>query len=337
MSLMSPSLWHVVVDTDATASKLLDVMLKEKTGRVTFMPLNRLKSKPITFPNTDDAVPLIQKLRYDPILAKAFEQVFGKTCVCNDLTLAASYVRSHGVNTITIDGDKVDRKGALTGGYYDVKRSRIDAIKHVATWRPKLEELNKKHQEVIDATSRLDQEITVGAGKLQVATNRQKSILQGREGLVKESMYYHREQERLAERAAAFEAQLADLERENAAQQVKKESYEKELGTPMIGAMTAQEIARTDELSREIDQRKKSLAALVKRRNEVRDSVRRLATLSNEFVRLRRPNARTPWNSTFTRISSASAKSCVESSRHSTPPPSHRILLLETSNPDSAS
>ena len=32
------SLWHVVVDTDATVSKLLEVMLKEKTGRVAFMP-----------------------------------------------------------------------------------------------------------------------------------------------------------------------------------------------------------------------------------------------------------------------------------------------------------
>jgi structural maintenance of chromosome 3 (chondroitin sulfate proteoglycan 6) len=34
------SLFHVVVDTDETASKVLDAMLKEKTGRVMFMPLN---------------------------------------------------------------------------------------------------------------------------------------------------------------------------------------------------------------------------------------------------------------------------------------------------------
>ncbi|KAF8802101.1 hypothetical protein BYT27DRAFT_6769534 [Phlegmacium glaucopus] len=39
------SLFHVIVDTDETASKVLDVMPKERTSRVTFMPLNRLKQK----------------------------------------------------------------------------------------------------------------------------------------------------------------------------------------------------------------------------------------------------------------------------------------------------
>ena len=55
------SLFHVVVDTDDTASKVLDVMLKEKTGRVTFMPLNRLKPKNPPSPNSPDAEPLDRK------------------------------------------------------------------------------------------------------------------------------------------------------------------------------------------------------------------------------------------------------------------------------------
>ncbi|KAI0030417.1 hypothetical protein K488DRAFT_30253, partial [Vararia minispora EC-137] len=113
------SLFHVVVDTDQTASRVLDVMLKERTGRVTFMPLNRLSPKNPQLPSSDDAIPLLNKLRFDTTYAKAFQQVFGKTCVCRDLTVAAAYVKSHGINTITLDGDKVDRKGALTGGYHD--------------------------------------------------------------------------------------------------------------------------------------------------------------------------------------------------------------------------
>ncbi|KAG6827739.1 hypothetical protein H0H93_015376, partial [Arthromyces matolae] len=73
------SLFHVVVDTDETASKVLDIMMKEKTGRVTFMPLNRLKPKNPPTPNAQDAEPLINKLQYDPKFEKAFQQVFGKT------------------------------------------------------------------------------------------------------------------------------------------------------------------------------------------------------------------------------------------------------------------
>lgn len=50
------SLFHIVVDTDETASKVLDAMVRRRAGRVTFMPLNRLRVNPVTYPQTDDAV-----------------------------------------------------------------------------------------------------------------------------------------------------------------------------------------------------------------------------------------------------------------------------------------
>lgn len=264
------------MDTDATASKVLEVMLREKTGRVTFMPLNRLKAKAVAYPEDARAWPLIKFLRYDPAHARAFEQVFGKTCVCEDLSLAASYVRSHGLNTITLDGDKVDRRGALTGGYHDVKRSRIDAIKAVKTWRPKLEELTTRHQEVVDAISRLDQEITIIMGKLQVAAGKQESILRGRDSYARDSIAYHREQERLSERKAVFEARLADLEREKIAQRAKKDAYRRELGTPMAQALTDDEITRSEELGVLIEGLKKSLVMLTHNKSEVSYSVQLL-------------------------------------------------------------
>jgi structural maintenance of chromosome 3 (chondroitin sulfate proteoglycan 6) len=62
----------VVVDNEETASKLLD---KEKAGRVTFMPLNRLKSHNVSYPKADDAIPMIGKLKFDKAYIMAFEQV----------------------------------------------------------------------------------------------------------------------------------------------------------------------------------------------------------------------------------------------------------------------
>lgn len=258
-----------MVDNDQTAQRLLDVMLKEKTGRVTFMPLNRLKPRPGNFPPTTDVQPLIKKLNYDPAHAKAFEQVFGKTAVCRNLTLAASYMRSHGLNTITMDGDKVDRKGALTGGYYDIKRSRMDAIKHVKVWRPKLAELTKKHSEVVQATTRLDQEITQILGRLQVAQGKQETILRGRDPLMRESMFLQREQERLGERVATFQTRLAELEREMLSQNARREAFRAELGTPMAQGLSNAELARTEQLGKDIGRLKTSLMGLSELKNQV--------------------------------------------------------------------
>jgi structural maintenance of chromosome 3 (chondroitin sulfate proteoglycan 6) len=52
------SLFQVVVDNDETATKILDVMLKEKSGRITFMPLNRLKPQQVEYPSGKDALPM---------------------------------------------------------------------------------------------------------------------------------------------------------------------------------------------------------------------------------------------------------------------------------------
>ncbi|KAF9513886.1 hypothetical protein BS47DRAFT_1343707 [Hydnum rufescens UP504] len=309
------SLWHVVVDTDATASKVLEVMLKEKTGRVTFMPLNRLKPKPVQYPQSTDAQPLIKKLRYDPVHVKAFEQVFGKTCVCEDLTLAASYVRRYNLNTITIDGDKVDRKGALTGGYYDIKRSRIDAIKAVKTWRPKFEELTKRHGEVREAILRLDQEITQITGQLQVAQTKHDHVYNQRDPLVRESTYIQHEHERMGERAAKFEADLADLETEMIAQKARKEAYQKELGTPMAQGLTDEEIATTEQLRKEVDHLKNSLIALSQRRNETANRKSSLEMELNESLRRRREEIRGKLEALDNPVSDTSSLGDLESRR----------------------
>ena len=48
-----------MVDNDETASAILEVMVREQSGRVTFMPLNRLKSKTVNYPEqADEAVPM---------------------------------------------------------------------------------------------------------------------------------------------------------------------------------------------------------------------------------------------------------------------------------------
>ncbi|KAJ7273514.1 structural maintenance of chromosome protein 3 [Mycena haematopus] len=251
------SLFHVVVDTDETASKVLDVMLKEKTGRVTFMPLNRLKPTPMTLPNAPDAIPILDKLKYDGEHEKAFQQVFGKTCVCRDLTIAAAYVKSHGINTITLDGDKVDRKGALTGGFHDVKRSRIDAVKSVTSWRTKWEAEDARSKEVKAAILRVEQEITQVAGRIQVLNLQINQIRESRDRLMEEGTGLTREKEKLKERTAKLERDQEDLEAELGSLDAKLAGFNNELSKEDV-------ITLTDE----VEKRRKDMVELGKSKNK---------------------------------------------------------------------
>lgn len=98
------SLFHVVVDTDDTATQLLEHLSREKSGRVTFMPLNRIREREISYPDSKDAIPVVKRLRFDAALGKAFQQTFGKTLICRDLDVAEGFSKSHNLNCVTLAG-----------------------------------------------------------------------------------------------------------------------------------------------------------------------------------------------------------------------------------------
>eukprot|EP01050_Picozoa_sp_SAG11_P016896 SAG11_NODE_2363_length_3459_cov_1.931548_3_plen_784_part_00 len=127
------SLSHVVVDTEQTAAKIVKALNKDKLGRVTFMPLAQLNPKPLKeYPGPpSDVIPLISRLNYDEQFQPAFRQVFGKTLIARDTATASSYSRQHQLNCVTLDGDQVNKRGAITGGFNEVSKSRILAMKKV--------------------------------------------------------------------------------------------------------------------------------------------------------------------------------------------------------------
>ena len=159
------SLFNYVVDTDATATKVLDILNKERGGRVTFMPLNQMRSKSTNFPNAQDAKPLIDLIKYDRKYEKAVQHVFGKSIICQNLTVAAQYARTHGVTAVTPEGDRSDKKGALTGGYHDHRHSRLAASAEVVSWREKFYAARTERDELKNEMDRMDQAITKAIGE----------------------------------------------------------------------------------------------------------------------------------------------------------------------------
>ncbi|KAI9568335.1 RecF/RecN/SMC [Boletus coccyginus] len=236
---------------------------RRRPGRVTFMPLNRLKPKPPTsVPPAQDALPLLDKIRFDATHQKAFQQVFGKTWVCRDLTVAAAYVKSHGVNTITLDGDKVDRKGALTGGYHDVRRSRIEAIKAVASWRTKFDADEKRAKE---------QEVTRMTGKIQVLTLQQAQARESRENFLQDVNSLSKERERLR----------------CAVRMRGHEGYRQELSTPLTQNLTDEEASMMEALGIEVEERRRQVLELGRSRSDL-DGRKNLVEIElNESLRRR--------------------------------------------------
>jgi structural maintenance of chromosome 3 (chondroitin sulfate proteoglycan 6) len=272
-----------VVDNDDTASQLITAMNRERSGRVTFMPLNRLKSVNIQYPKANDAVPLLSKLTYDRTYQMAFEQVFARTVVCSDLATAAQYTRSHGLNGVTDSGDRVDRKGALTGGYHDNRRSRLDTVKQVKRWGEEYERDATRHTEVKDGLAKLEQQISQAMGEIQRIDAKRKAMVEDRGHQARQANWMLREVEQARQRLARLEGSLADDEAILKAASAKKAALEEELKTPLQQQLSPAEVQELETLSKNAEQQKQALLQASQSRQQVRPPCRVALTLPGCF------------------------------------------------------
>ncbi|KAJ5616614.1 hypothetical protein N7537_001728 [Penicillium hordei] len=263
------SLFHYVVDTDETATTVLEILQKEKAGRVTFMPLNRLRSRPMNMPRASDTIPMIDKLQYDPAYERAFQHVFGKTIICPNLQVASQYARSHGVNAITPEGDRSDKRGALTGGYHDSRQSRLDAVKGLAKWRDEYETKRNRGTEIRKELEKLDQMITKAVGELQ-KLEQQRHQVQNSSGPLRHELRAKRDL--LQNKNDTLDAKrraLRNVESNLAALNDQVNAFQAELASPFQKALTSEEEARLDTLSSTVQDLRRQYQELSGQRSEL--------------------------------------------------------------------
>ncbi|RMF55784.1 chromosome segregation protein SMC [Candidatus Woesearchaeota archaeon] len=117
-----PRIKSIVVDNDKTAAECIKYLKANKLGTATFLPLNKLrppvideKTKKLAKANGVEGLAL-DLIKFDPKLKKAFQYVFGSTLIVDSIDVA----RRLGIGEIraaTLDGDLVEKSGAMIGGY----------------------------------------------------------------------------------------------------------------------------------------------------------------------------------------------------------------------------
>lgn len=222
------SLFHYVVDTAATATRIINHLNKTSGGRVTLVPLDKVHGKKTRFPRQDDALPLISKIGYDPIFEPAFQEVFGRTLLCQNLEKAAAYSAQHGIQCITMDGDTASKRGEMSGGYVDPRSSKLEAVGAVIRYRDEADgleniirdldtQINIKNQQITGATGevrKIEQkydQVRNGFGPLQRELDMKTSLLeQTREHLEKNM----KRQEAVDKNMKDFGAKVSEYEAE---------------------------------------------------------------------------------------------------------------------------
>lgn len=112
---------YVVADDDTVAAGAINYLKEGRLGRLTFLPLNKMRPReypPLHDPGVIDYA--VNLLSFDRRYDLAFQQVFGSTVVVDTLENARRLLGKY--RMVTLDGELLEKSGAMTGGFLKKKQ-----------------------------------------------------------------------------------------------------------------------------------------------------------------------------------------------------------------------
>uniref|UniRef100_A0A7S2RI58 Structural maintenance of chromosomes protein n=1 Tax=Mucochytrium quahogii TaxID=96639 RepID=A0A7S2RI58_9STRA len=301
-------LTHVVVDCDETAARLMEELQRRRAGRVTFKPIAQIdalrksqKGRKVNPDSMDhdiigldesegspDAIPLISKVNYPAQVKSAVRAVLGKVLLCRNTATASEKRRELRVNCVTLEGEEVNRSGALTGGYYDHRNSKLRAIAEMREIKETLAELEQQRTGLTKETHEEEQTVAQLSGKLGVMENNQGH---SREACKRLKSEIHQKEKQRNHSQKVIRDIVSSLDKcKNGLTELRTQctTYKTELSTPMVESLSPDEQQELDDILKNIPKEKTLLAKAAQRATKCRTMVTKLETELEQNLKLRK-------------------------------------------------
>jgi len=110
-------LQYVVVNNDDVASRAIGYLKDQRLGRLTFLPLSKLKPPALSHVKEQGVIDYcVNLLDFKTEFADAFRVVFGSTVVVDSIERGRRLLGKY--RMVTPDGELLERSGAMTGGSF---------------------------------------------------------------------------------------------------------------------------------------------------------------------------------------------------------------------------
>ena len=135
---------NIVCEKDANAKEAINLLKTNKAGRLTFLPIESIKSTPVSISKAISGAPGFRGLasdliEYDEKYEGVFRYLLGRVAVVDnmDRAVALSKAAGTGLRFVTLDGEIINVNGAITGGKYK------NATANLLTRRNEIENLSQ--------------------------------------------------------------------------------------------------------------------------------------------------------------------------------------------------
>jgi len=278
-----------VVESDLVATRLVkEFNHARQRGEIHFLPLNVLDILPNNLPKIAGASPLIDQLQWTPRAEKAVRHVFNRIILCEDFNAATRTARQYDVDCVTLDGDQVQRKGALTGGFIDKKISKLELQRSIKHLKATLAQYEHEYEKLRSEMTNLDNEYNNILTELQREDMKSKKNWDNYEQMKSDAKHLQSELDRIITHRPGKERQLNTLVATIEQFCAKEESLKSEVGSDLVSQLTVEEQATVDRLNDTIDQITQELKQIIRRRVEVRTQKKLFLKLFLLFLLARR-------------------------------------------------
>lgn len=154
-------LQSLVSETDEDASSGIEYLKRSQIGRATFLPLSKLDAGSLPqLPSSGGIIDFALNLvSFDKKYYPAFWYVFRDTLVVEDLATARRMMGRY--RMVTLDGDLVEKSGAMTGGHYKSRlRFAADESKRLVELSEKIAASDGERSGLLDRLDRVEGEIS---------------------------------------------------------------------------------------------------------------------------------------------------------------------------------
>ena len=245
---------NVVVDDDSVGSECIDYLKSRNAGRATFLPITEMDDRGLpNCPAMPGVVDFARNLvEYDSTYEGIFSYVLGSTLVVEDMDTARELMGRF--RMVTLDGDLVEKSGAMTGGSGGGSRYAFSAsgggkLERLAEEIDQLEDKRRQHEDEIrdleeqidaardrksDAVEKL-QSIEADIERKHEAIDDAQTEIEELEGRLDE---IEAEREEVESEMAEVDAEITEIEAERGDVETEIEELEAELEESQIPELT---------------------------------------------------------------------------------------------------
>lgn len=286
----------IVTETDEDAAAAIDLLKRNRLGRATFLPLNKMMpgrpaGRPLMAVRSPEAEGFaIDLLKFDEEYRNAFWYVFRDTVIVKNIDAARRLMG--GVRLVTMDGDLIDAGGAMTGGDRE-SASGGGKIRFGANEVAAFEDVSKKLRAAIAHQEQLSADLTQARAELEELEHRLREVSSATQQLQSRTAELNRRKADAEARLAVLQTQGAEARRDLMAVEAELKGHEKaaERLANVLAAMDREReekgaillAATPKELAKELETEDRAAAIL---RDRVRDLTSQLATKEHSIALL---------------------------------------------------